>query len=79
MTQETEVDEKVKELVIARIDAKMPSNIKISIGSTGSLSKEQMIEHVRKGDKEGKEIVQMHLNFIKAITSGHLMKEINSI
>ena len=79
MSEETELNEKVKELVIARIDAKMPSNIKISIGSSGSLSKEQMIEHVRKGDKEGKEIIQMHLNFIKAITSGHLMKEINSV
>ena len=74
-----EITNKIKELVIARIDAKMPSNIKISIGSTGSLSKEEMIDHVKKGDAEGKQIVQMHMNFIKAITSGQLLKEINTV
>jgi hypothetical protein len=79
MKEETEINEKMKELVIARIDARMPSHIKMSIGSGGSLSKEEMIDHVRKGDEEGKQIIQMHMNFIKAITSGHLIKEINSI
>jgi len=73
------INDKIKELVIARIDAKMPSNLKISIGSNGSLSKEEMIDHVRKGDEEGKQIVQMHLNFIKAVTSGQLIKEVNTI
>lgn len=79
MKEETGINDKIKELVIARIDAKMPSNLKISIGASGSLSKEEMIDHIRKGDEEGKQIVQMHLNFIKAITSGQLIKEINAI
>jgi len=74
-----EIDNKIKELVIARIDAKMPSNLKISIGPSGSLSKEEMINHIRKGDEEGKQIVQMHLNFIKAVTSGKFIKEINTL
>lgn len=63
------INKEMQKLVIARIDAKMPSNIKISIGGHGSLSKEEMIEHVRKGDEEGIQIVQMHMNFIKAVTS----------
>ena len=79
MKEETEINDKIKELVIARIDAKMPSNLKISIGSSGSLSKEEMIDHVRKGDEEGKQIVKMHLNFIKAVTSGHFVREVNAI
>jgi len=79
MKEEKGINDKIKELVIARIDAKMPSNLKISIGSNGSLSKEEMIDHVRKGDEEGKQIVQMHLNFIKAVTSGQLIKEVNTI
>ena len=79
MKEETRINDKIKELVIARIDAKMPSNLKISIGSSGSLSKEEMIDHVKKGDDEGKQIVQMHLNFIKAVTSGQFMKEVNAI
>jgi len=72
-------NEKIKKLVIERIDAKLPPNIKISIGGIGSLSKEEMIEHVRKGDETGKQIIQMHLNFIKAVTSGKLIKEVSQV
>lgn len=74
-----EINEEVKKLVIARIDARMPPNIKISIGGEGSLSKEEMIEHVKRGDEQGKQIVKMHLNFIKAVTSGELIKELNKV
>lgn len=76
---EQQINEEIKKLVIARIDAKMPPNIKISIGAGGSLSKEEMIECVKKGDEKGIQIVQMHMNFIKAITSGKFIKELNTI
>lgn len=76
---EQETTEGIKKLVIARINARMPSNIKISIGGSGTLSKEEMIEHVKKGDEKGIQIVEMHLNFIKAVTSGKLIKELNTI
>ena len=79
MKEKSEISEEIKKLVIARIDARMPSNLKMSIGASGSLSKEEMIEHVRKGDEEGVQIVNMHLNFIKAVTSGDLIKEINTL
>ena len=79
MKEKSEISEEIKKLVIARIDARMPANLKISIGASGSLSKEEMIEHVRKGDEEGVQIVNMHLNFIKAVTSGDLIKEINTL
>lgn len=79
MKEKFEISEKIKKLVIARIDARMPANLKMSIGASGSLSKEEMIEHVRKGDKEGVQIVNMHLNFIKAVTSGDLIREINTL
>ncbi len=75
----TEMNEDIKKLVIARIDAKMPAHIKMSIGNLGSLSKEEMIQHVKDGDEQGKQIVQMHLNFIKAVTSGQLITELNKI
>lgn len=75
---EQQITEELKKLVIARIDAKMPPHLKISIGSGGSLSKEEMMEHVKKGDEKGIQIVQMHINFIKAVTSGKLIKELNA-
>jgi len=79
MKEESEINDEIKKLVIARIDARMPPNIKISIGGGGSLSKEEMIEHVRKGDEKGKQIIKMHMNFIKAVTSGEFIKEINKV
>lgn len=77
-TEKEEIAEEIKELVIMRIEA-MPPHIKISIGNSGTLTKEQMIQHVKDGDKEGKIIVDMHMNFIKALTTGKLIKEVNSI
>ena len=77
--KENEINEEIKKLVIARIDARMPPNIKISIGGSGSLSKDEMIKHVKEGDEKGKQIIMMHLNFIKAVTSGEFTKEINKV
>ncbi len=73
-----ETNEKIKELVIMRLNAS-PSTVKLSIGGGKTLNKEEMIEHVRIGDKEGKQIIQMHINFIKAVTSGKLINELNSL
>ncbi len=74
-----EINEKLRELVVTKIEAGLPSNLKISVGSQGVLSKEEMIQHVKKGDKEGRQIIDMHLNFMKALVSGEIMREINSI
>ncbi len=74
-----EISKELKEIVIARIDAQMPPNLKISIGSGGSLTKEEMMRHVEAGDEEGMKIVKMHLNFMKAVASGKLTKEISSV
>lgn len=75
----TTSSEEIKNLVMARIDAQMPTNIKISIGASGSMSKEEMIAHVKKGDEAGLQIIDMHLNFIKAITSGKFIRELNTL
>ena len=41
-----------KELVIFRIET-TPSNLHLSIGGGKTMSKEDMIDHVKKGDKLG--------------------------
>ena len=79
MKEDFEINEEVKKLIIARIDARMPPDIKMSIGGGDTISKSEMIEHVRKGDKQGKQIIQMHLNFIKAVTSGKFIEELNKV
>jgi len=74
-----EINEKVKELVLARIDAQVPSNLRMFIGSSGGMSKEQIMEHVRKEDEIGKQIIRMHINFMKAVVRGEVTNLINSV
>lgn len=74
-----EINEEIKQLVIARIEAQVPSNLRLSIGSYGSISKGEMIEHVKKGDEIGKKIVESHLRFLRAQASGKLTKALTSI
>ena len=69
----------VKELVITKIDAQMPSHLKLSIGSYGTLSKEEMIEHVRKEDVVGRQIIKAQMSFLKALASGEFKKAMISV
>ena len=68
------ISEETKTLVIARIDAQVPSNLRLSIGSYGGMTKEEMIEHVKKEDEVGKQIIGSHLRFLQAQSSGKVTK-----
>jgi len=60
-----------RDLVKARLDT-MPRNIKISIGSEGSFSKEELKEHVDKKDSIGEKIVEIDMEFLQALKRGVL-------
>ena len=75
----SDYEEKWKQLVIERINAGMSPNLRLSIGMKGSLNKEEVLEHVRKGDEIGLQIINLHRNFMKAQASGQLIKVLNSI
>jgi hypothetical protein len=77
-TKEGEFNEELKEAVIMRIDA-ISSNLKLSIGEGRSMSKEEMIEHVKREDETGKQIVRSHLSFMKSVASGKFTKAISSV
>ena len=62
-----EYNEKVKDLVITRIDAQVSSNLKLSIGNSGSLTKEEMIKHIKEGDEIGQKIIKSHLLFLLGV------------
>ena len=74
-----DISEEVKELVITRIEATMPSRLKLCMGGEKGLTKNEMIEHVEKGDETGRLIIEAHLNFIKAQASGTLITALNSV
>ncbi|MEM3202604.1 MAG: hypothetical protein QW478_09815 [Candidatus Micrarchaeaceae archaeon] len=65
----------MKELIIARIDT-MP-NRNIVIGNYGVFNKEQLKEHVENEDKIGIKVVEMQLEFLKALKDGRIYKAID--
>lgn len=78
-SKKAELNESIKQLVITRIEAQMSSNLRLSVGESGSLDMEEMIKHVKKGDQIGEQIIQSHLAFIKAQASGALIYALNSV
>jgi hypothetical protein len=77
MTNE-KINQETKEVVIMRIES-MPSNLKLSIGNNQSLTKEEMIQHVQDEDPTGRQIINSHISFMKAIARGDFTKAITSI
>ena len=70
--------ERLKQIVLMKI-ATMPKNYKLSIGGEGSLNKAQIAEHVDKMDDIGKQILDMELRFIKALSRGEVTRTLTSI
>lgn len=66
---EEKISEDIKKLVIARLET-LPANKKISIGSFGNYSKTELIESVNKGDKVGRKIIEIELEFLRALKEG---------
>ena len=76
--EKIKINEEMKNLVIARIEAQ-PSNLVLSIGSYGKMSKEEMIEHIQRGDETGKRIIESHIRFLRAQATGQVTKALASI
>lgn len=71
------ISEALKDLVTERLDLLSPELV-ISIGSSGTFTKSELIDHVKKGDEVGKTIVKMELNFLTALKDGTLLEELIS-
>lgn len=64
------MNDELRELVEARLRA-LPSDQRISIGSE-EYSKEDLIEHVQKGDETGRQLMQSELEFLQAMAQGKI-------
>lgn len=82
MKQEEEynddVNDEIKELVITRIEA-TPSDLRLSMGGGKTMTKEEMIEHVKKEDDIGKQIIRNHISFIRAVAKGEVTSALASV
>lgn len=61
--------EELKKLAIVRLES-MPSNLRISMGSLGTFSREELVEMVRKDEKFGRIIVNMQHAYLKSMKTG---------
>lgn len=55
-----------EELVLCRLKT-MPTNIRISLGSGRELARNDLIRHVKEGDRLGKLIVETQLDYLRSM------------
>ncbi len=56
----------IRELVLFRLES-MPANIGVHFPSIGTLTREDLIHHVKKNDALGKKIVETQLAYLRAM------------
>lgn len=59
-------EEKIKELIIARLQT-IPPEVGISVGSEGDFKRDELIEHVKQDDEIGKKLIQIDLNYLRTL------------
>jgi len=62
-------DKGLQELIIARLEV-LPTDARISIGSLGNFTRDELIIHVKKNDKIGKKITEVELEYLKLLKEG---------
>lgn len=65
-----ELQQQIRELVIARIRT-LPEDVSLSVGGE-DFKKDDLIKHVQKEDKIGKNLIDMQLEFLQDMASGVL-------
>lgn len=74
-TQTEKISEAIRELVIARLEV-TSSEKSFSIGGEKSLTRDELIQHVREGDEIGQKAVEIELAFLRALKDGTLLEQI---
>ena len=67
------ISEELKKIVLWRLET-IPPNYKLSVGNKGTFTKDELKQHVEKGDEVGVMFANMQLNFMKAMASGEFSK-----
>ena len=58
-------DEEIRKLIVARLSV-LSSDTYASIGSEGSFSRDEMIQHVEAGDEIGKKIEEIQMEWLRS-------------
>lgn len=76
LNRELTSDEEIRKLVLARLQVISSDTVKC-IGDEGSFNRDELIEHVKLGDKIGKTIEQIEMEWLRALKDG-LVNELYS-
>ncbi len=67
-------DEDIRKLVVARLRT-FSGNRKLSIGSEGEFSRDELIERVNNNDEIGKKIIDIQLQYLQSLKEGIFLSE----
>jgi hypothetical protein len=70
--------EREVELVLTRLEMLSPKIYFSSGGSTGSISRDEMIQHIQNYDSIGQAFVKTDIEFLRAYKNGELLKKVIS-
>ena len=71
--QKEKIDPELKEIVLYRLmSSELPDNIEMAIGDISGepMGMNEIIEHVKQEDETGQIIIEMELNYLKALKEG---------
>ncbi len=75
--EKEKINPELKEIILYRLlSSKLPDNIQIAIGNSSgeSMNMQEIIEHVKNEDETGRTIIEMELNYLKALKEGIIKK-----
>ncbi|MFH1588537.1 MAG: hypothetical protein ABIA76_04335 [Candidatus Diapherotrites archaeon] len=65
------IPKEAKALVLERIINYLPEDAKLMVANESSITKKELIEHVKKMDLVGKEYIEMELLYLRNIVKRH--------
>lgn len=77
MKEKTQINPELKEIIIRRIESsKLPENIQLSVGglSQEPMNLQEVVQHVQDEDETGIKIIEMELEYLKALKEGIISK-----
>jgi hypothetical protein len=73
MPHETEIQEKIKELVIARLRSTPPNmGVLIGSGEKETYTPEELIGQIQQGTQLGKDYLELEIDFLRTLKEGAL-------
>jgi hypothetical protein len=69
------IPEALRRLVIARLNL-IPSDVKMSVGSAGEFTRDELIRHVEVGDDVGRAVAESQRRFLHALGQGVFLDEL---